>query len=341
MNKRLIGYCMWLIAALSLLATSCNTVSASAKPTIVIRAPASNSEFLQGDPVSISSTSTDAVAVARVELMVDGVLVRADQAPVPQQTLVMIQLWTAIPGTHTLSVRSINTNGAPSDPAAIVVRVTPNAATPAMTPTQAPPVVCQNAALVADVTVPDGIVLTPGQTINKVWRVRNTGTCAWTEDDQLVFTRGETATSTKAIALPPTPPGETVDLTVPINAPTASGKHSGEWRFKNKNGTIFGTPLTVVVNVGPSAPNNSCAFTPVIESFVAAPTTILAGQTATLKWGAVVGATRAEIDNNIGGVATPGSINVTPTTTTTFTLTAICDGKTRTAQVTINVKPAH
>ncbi|MBI5030944.1 MAG: hypothetical protein HZB51_10485 [Chloroflexi bacterium] len=356
MNKPTVLLQIGFVVMVGWFVSACNIVGASNKPTIVIRAPASNSVYEPGDQVAISSTSTDTVGITRVELHVDGTLVAGDQVPTPQQNLAMIQTWTAVTGTHTLEVRSINANGAVSDPAAVVIRVgaTPvGARSSAATTTSSAasavpsPAICQNVAFVADVTVPDGMVIAPGTSMNKIWRVRNTGSCAWTPDDSLVFARGEMAASSKAIALPSIPPGETVDLMVPFTAPTAAGKHQGEWRFKNKSGALFGTPLTIVVNVNPpsvstpSATVNPCPFTPVIESFTAAPTSIIAGQTVTLRWGAVVGAQRAEIDNGIGGVATPGSMNVTPQQTTTYTLTATCNNKTRTATVTIDVRPAQ
>jgi hypothetical protein len=84
----------------------------------------------------------------------------------------------------------------------------------------------------------------------------------------------------------------------------------------------------------------SCPFTPMIHGFSASPTTITAGQSATLNWGFVEGAQIAEIDNGIGGVATPGNTTVSPGSTTTYTLTATCGGRTATAQVTINVVSA-
>ena len=200
-----------------------------------------------------------------------------------------------------------------------------------------------NSVFVADVTIPDKTVLQPGQAFNKTWRVRNTGTCTWGSDEELVFVRGEQMTKTTTIAIPATAPGATVDLSIAMTAPAAPGTHIADWRMRNRGGAIFGTTLNVAINIpGPTPINTpvSCPFTPAIESFTASPTTITAGQSATLNWGAVIGAEMAEIDNDIGGVSTPGSIVVNPTTTTTYTLTATCGDKSRTAQVTINVNAA-
>jgi hypothetical protein len=44
------------------------------------------------------------------------------------------------------------------------------------TPTE---VLCDDAVWVADVTVPDGTQMTPGQDFVKTWKIRNTGSCTW------------------------------------------------------------------------------------------------------------------------------------------------------------------
>lgn len=74
-------------------------------------------------------------------------------------------------------------------------------------------------------------------------------------------------------------------------------------------------------------------------SFTAAPSTIDAGQSAQLTW-VIKNATAARIDNGIGAVALSGHASITPSASTTYTLTATT-GKTakKTATLTITVKP--
>ncbi len=103
--------------------------------------------------------------------------------------------------------------------------------------------------------------------------------------------------------------------------------------------------VTVVVNPAqpaqPPPPQPPvCPGPPVIASFSANPSTINAGQSSTLSWGAVTNATSAAIDPDIGGVPTPGSTTVSPNTTRTYTLTATGCGGTVRKQVTIVVNPA-
>jgi hypothetical protein len=121
-----------------------------------------------------------------------------------------------------------------------------------------------------------------------------------------------------------------------MTAPAGAGVHSGQWRLRT-NATPFGATLNVSINV-PAAPP-PCPGPPVIASFTASPPTINAGGSTTLNWGAVTNATSASIDHNIGGVATPGSKLVSPSSTTTYVLTATGCGGVATSQVTVNVSP--
>jgi hypothetical protein len=84
-------------------------------------------------------------------------------------------------------------------------------------------------------------------------------------------------------------------------------------------------------------PQTGCNGTPNIASFSGSPTTINAGGSATLSWGAVTNADSVEINPGIGGVGTPGSTSVSPGATTTYTLLARCGQNTATRTVTINV----
>jgi hypothetical protein len=349
-----------LMIIIGMVAAACNAATASVvSPIIVINAPPNNAQFKEGELVAVQSTSTDQTGIVRVELSVDNYVVRTDPFPKSQTTAILVQTWTASAGTHTLTVRAVNSSDLSSAPASIAISVAPLVALapapivvtatpiPAVQVVTLTPVAARtcvnNSVFVADVTIPDKTVLAAGQVFNKTWRVRNTGTCTWGGDEELVFVRGEAMTKTLTIAIPATTPGGTADLTIAMTAPAAPGTHIADWRMRNRGGAIFGTTLNVAINIpGPTPVNtpNSCPFTPAIESFTASPSTITVGQSTTLSWGAVIGAEMAEIDNGVGGVSTPGSIVVDPPTTTTYTLTGTCGDKTRSIQVTVNVNPA-
>ncbi|MBM3129356.1 MAG: hypothetical protein FJ009_12120 [Chloroflexi bacterium] len=113
------------LCALALLAfgVSCAAL-APTKPTVVITAPASGTRVNAGTEAAVQSTATDAQGIARVELWVDGAVVRSDALPAPQTAYTVIQRWTATtPGAHVIQVRAYNTAGAASDPAFVSIEV--------------------------------------------------------------------------------------------------------------------------------------------------------------------------------------------------------------------------
>lgn len=76
---------------------------------------------------------------------------------------------------------------------------------------------------------------------------------------------------------------------------------------------------------------------PVIEYFDAKPMAISSGEPAILSW-SVVGATSVEIDQGVGSVLSKGLTKVSPSVTTTYTLTAINGTANRTRSAKVMVK---
>jgi hypothetical protein len=79
---------------------------------------------------------------------------------------------------------------------------------------------------------------------------------------------------------------------------------------------------------------------PIITSFTVSPASILAGESATLTWD-IIGATSININQGIGGVVLKGSMKVTPTATTTYTLTADSSYSSVNKTVTVNVDTSN
>ncbi|MCC7163649.1 MAG: hypothetical protein IT331_14235 [Anaerolineae bacterium] len=97
------------------------------------------------------------------------------------------------------------------------------------------------------------------------------------------------------------------------------------------------TSLPIVVTVN-SAPG--CNGAPQLNGFTANPPTIQAGQSSTLAWGAVLNAQSVQLSSQTqggSGVPAPGSVQVNPTQTTTYYLTAWCQANSVQAQVTVTV----
>jgi len=106
--------------------------------------------------------------------------------------------------------------------------------TPLPTATQ----ICDQAQFVRDVTVPDGTQFAPGETFTKTWRLRNAGTCTWS-GYSLVFDRGDALNGTSPIAIGTVSPGQEVDLSVNLTAPTTNGSYRGYWRIRNPSGNLL------------------------------------------------------------------------------------------------------
>lgn len=221
-----------------------------------------------------------------------------------------------------------------------------------------------NAAFVADVTIPDGTSVNAGQVFNKTWRMANNGTCTWGAGYRLVLVAGEAMTTSTVIPVPVTAPGATVNLTVPMRAPAPPGSHTGQWRLRASNGSLFGESVSVKINVPapPASPSPAasrsatpvssssssaapsatpapatCSGSPTIQSFSVISPTINQASSTILEWGAVTNADAAYIEPGIGGVGTPGSVTIAPASTTTYTLTAHCGANRSTKQVTVTV----
>ncbi len=103
------------------------------------------------------------------------------------------------------------------------------------------PVVRECASFVSDVTVADGSYVAPGSTFIKTWRIRNNGTTTWTTNYKLVFVSGTQMAAVNAVNLPyNVGPGQSVDISVQMTAPTQSGSYKSEWKLVNESGSQFG-----------------------------------------------------------------------------------------------------
>lgn len=101
---------------------------------------------------------------------------------------------------------------------------------------------CLQMAFVADVTIPAGTVMKPGEKFDKTWTIKNTGTCTWTTDYDLILIGGEAFGSNKLGDLKfETPPGDTVDITLfNLVAPQTEGTYYSYWMLKHPDGARFG-----------------------------------------------------------------------------------------------------
>ena len=144
--------------------------------------------------------------------------------------------------TQTMLALTLNApTQTPLPPTPIIVQITN---TPVPTSTALPTAVsyCDWVAFVKDVSIPDGTTLVPGETFTKTWRLKNRGTCTWTPDYMLVYASGSQMGGTTAVRLPGNvAPGQTVDISITLTAPSASGHYTGYWILRNPSGALFGS----------------------------------------------------------------------------------------------------
>lgn len=92
-----------------------------------------------------------------------------------------------------------------------------------------------------DVTIPDDTVMKPGQAFQKVWRLKNAGTCTWTKAYSISFVSGEAMGAPPAVPMPfNVAPGQEVDIAVDLVAPNTPGTYRGDWKLRNAAGQYFG-----------------------------------------------------------------------------------------------------
>lgn len=131
--------------------------------------------------------------------------------------------------------------------------VVPASSTPASTSTFTPtplPLDCLDATYLADVTIPDNTHLEKGEAFIKTWRVRNSGTCPWPTDTQLVFISGNQMNAPDSATVGVLEAGETTEISIEMTAPNADDRFAGKWQLATGDGEIFGAWLSAVIRVG-------------------------------------------------------------------------------------------
>jgi hypothetical protein len=216
--------------------------------------------------VDINAVKTAAAATAIVELT--KIAAQASPTSAPTQTP------TTAPATPTLAATAAGgaTQGATLLPTATVVGaaglpatetpvVPPMAGTAAPIPSLTPIVpvaptsagpTCLNSQFVADITVPDGTVMQPGQKFTKAWRIQNTGTCPWDEGFGFIRWSGPDMGGVDQYFSKndqPVGPGGVIDFYVDMRAPYEAGEYVAHWVMVSDAGKTFGGDFTVVIKV--------------------------------------------------------------------------------------------
>jgi hypothetical protein len=243
---------------------------APAEPSTIqvsIASPADGSRVALGQVVAIETTiegHPNLRGVTRVEARVDGEIVAVEPVEAriqPDQTSLPLSLpWRpSSVSDYQLTVAAYSASEEPLGTASISLGVaeTPDEVLPA---TDCTP----GALFVADVTIPPGTAFPPGARMDKVWQVRNSGSCAWGVGYELVLVEGEDLGAPPAIPVPSTAAGEMADLAITLWAPAETGDYASVWQLQAPDGQFFGPTLFLsisvqvlaVEDVPPAAPAN-------------------------------------------------------------------------------------
>ena len=108
---------------------------------------------------------------------------------------------------------------------------------------------------IIDVTIPDNTEILPGDTFVKTWRFKNLGPCSWNQDYSLIFSYDNVNGATKWAKVKPVyfqaliAPGDTMEISVTLKAPSDAGTYKGVFRLKNDKGFNFGIEFWVQIVV--------------------------------------------------------------------------------------------
>ena len=239
--------------------------TASPQVQVAIASPADGSRVALDQEVAIESTIQSASGlevVDRVELQVNGQTLagqplRSKLQP-GQTSLPLSQPWLPTStGEHQVTVFALSAQGEPLGQATITLN-----ATEASDEALPEPACTPGATMVGDVTIPSGTAFRPAIQMEKVWQVRNSGTCAWGMGYELVRVGGEELGAPGTVAVPPTAADASADLAVPFQAPEESGAYTNTWQLRSPDGTLFGPLLGLSIVVESEAQESLAPSTP-------------------------------------------------------------------------------
>ncbi len=120
----------------------------------------------------------------------------------------------------------------------------PNEATaqPTTAPTAEAGKKCFQFDFLGDVNYPPGTIVKPGTKFSKTWTVKNTGTCTWSRDYDVVFVGGEAFGSNKRGDITrEVVPGDIIEITIEgMTAPQTEGTYYSYWMIAAPDGARVG-----------------------------------------------------------------------------------------------------
>lgn len=105
---------------------------------------------------------------------------------------------------------------------------------------------------VEDVTIPDGTQFAPGDEMEKIWLVRNTGSCNWEAGYRLRLISGPAMGVEPDQALFPARSGSEAEIRIVFSAPDEPDIYRSSWQAFNLEGDPFGDLFFIEVEVDAS-----------------------------------------------------------------------------------------
>lgn len=104
-------------------------------------------------------------------------------------------------------------------------------------------------AFLSDITIPDGTIVEPGETLDKRWLVENSGTCNWDHRFSLRLIAGLNMGVETEMSLFPARSGTQSEVRIQFTAPPDPGAYRSAWQAQDPQGNFFGDPIFIEVVV--------------------------------------------------------------------------------------------
>jgi len=147
--------------------------------------------------------------------------------------------------------------------------------------------------LVQELNYPDSNManpesFSPGETIQKGWRIQNTGSCTWDSNYTLDYVSSNPANAPiggNPVSIQgKVAPGQNYDVYASVVTPPQSGRYQSIWGLRDIQGQFFGDRLWIGFDVARQATPTNGPQTPTISRFTVDRNQILAGQCVSLSW---------------------------------------------------------
>ena len=150
----------------------------------------------------------------------------------------------AVELTRDAAAKALNATKTPSSDPATPTVITPTQ--PTLTPTMVEnsPGPKNIGLLLGMISIGEGTQLYSGEIFHVTWRIRNIGETIWNDQYKLVHANGQDFGQVEKIPFSfEVSPGDIVDVTLVLTAPTERGLYTGEWLMEAPDGSLFGMEL--------------------------------------------------------------------------------------------------